>query len=218
MNLGYNDCRESGGTFYKEYPNNRGCRVDIDIVTGDGEQILVEVQMSPDKIVARNIYEYAQIITLKVNEGVPTNQVYNHLPKVIVINLCDFIVRKSGNDDFLQPVKQMYTKNPEVAEDYLNIYNIQLPVFRKNEHDYTKPLYGWLYILDTANNLHISVEEVIKMHPELSYLLKTDPGMNQFINRYKTVSARPIVRSDTDKFLAERFRESSQRRRILSWG
>jgi hypothetical protein len=47
------------------------------------------------------------------------------------------------------------------------------------------------------------------LHESL-HLLENDPGMNQFINRYKTVSVDPTVRSDTDKFLAERFRESSQ--------
>jgi predicted transposase/invertase (TIGR01784 family) len=148
--------------YYKENPLMRGCRVDILVESGNNENTLIEVQMSPEPIMARNLFEYAQLAVSSVKAGVPTYDIDKHLPKIVVINICDFDVRKSGSDDFIQPVKQMFTKNPEVAQEFLNIYNIQLTKFREQTHDLSKPLNAWLTLFDTANQKQISVEEVIK--------------------------------------------------------
>jgi hypothetical protein len=108
----------------------RGCRVDILVESENSPKTLVEVQMSDEPIMARNMFEYAHAIISSVSQGILTVDLYNAVPKIVVIYICNFPVRTTGNYDFLQPVKQMYTKNPEVAQDYLNIYNVQLPNFR----------------------------------------------------------------------------------------
>jgi predicted transposase/invertase (TIGR01784 family) len=165
--------------------------------------------MSEEPIMARNMFEYAHAVVSSVPQGIQTVDLYNSIPKVVVINICDFPVRKSGNDDFIQPVKQMYTKNPEVAQDYLNIYNVQLPIFRKEKRDLTKPLHAWLFILDTANQKGITVKEVIDMFPELNKVVTTDPGFKQFMVRYDNVTSDPEVRKEYDMFMGEKFRISA---------
>ncbi|MDR0991852.1 MAG: Rpn family recombination-promoting nuclease/putative transposase [Ruminococcus sp.] len=192
--------------YYKENPLGRGCRVDILVESGSNENTLIEVQMSPQPIMARNLFEYAQFVVSTLQSGTPTYDISRHLPKIVVINICDFDVRSKGNDDFIQPVKQMYTKNPEVAMDYLNIYNVQLTKFREKEHDLSKPLNAWLMMLDTANQKKISVEEVIKMYPELGNTVRSDPGINQFVGQYNVVSNSPLMRSEYDMYLSELFR------------
>jgi predicted transposase/invertase (TIGR01784 family) len=192
--------------YYKENPMKRGCRVDVLVESENNETTLIEVQISPEPIMARNLFEYAQLAISTVDAGTPTYEIGKKLPKIVVINICDFDVRKSGNTDFIQPVKQMYTKSPEVAQDFLNIYNVQLTQFRKQKHDLSKPLNAWLTLLDTANQKHIAVEEVIKMYPELGNTVKTDPGINQFVGQYNVVSKDKQMRSEYDMYLSELFR------------
>ncbi|MDR0992072.1 MAG: hypothetical protein LBL87_04125, partial [Ruminococcus sp.] len=92
------------------------------------------------------------------------------------------------------------------AQDYLNIYNVQLTQFRKQKHDLSKPLNAWLTLLDTANQKHITVEEVVKMYPELGNTVKSDPGINQFVGKYNVVSKDALMRSEYDMYLSELFR------------
>ncbi|MDR0946787.1 MAG: Rpn family recombination-promoting nuclease/putative transposase [Ruminococcus sp.] len=195
--------------YYKELPYMRGCRVDILVESENNPKTLVEVQMSDEPIMARNIFEYAHTVVSSVNAGTDTAAVYLNVPKVIVINICDFTVRKTGNNDFIQPVKQMYTKNPEVAQEYLNIYNVQLPNFRETEHDLTKPLHAWLFILDTATREQITIKEVIKMYPELEKVVNTDPGIDQFMIRYDNVTSDPDLRREYNMYMSEKFRISA---------
>jgi predicted transposase/invertase (TIGR01784 family) len=195
--------------YYKDIPYMRGCRVDILVESENSPKTLVEVQMSEEPIMARNMFEYAHALVSSIPQGILTIDLYNAVPKVVVINICDFPVRKGGNDDFIQPVKQMYTKNPEVAQDYLNIYNVQLPNFREADHDLTKPLHAWLFILDTANQKGITVKEVIDMYPELNNVVSSDPGFEQFMVRYDRVSSDPEVRKEYDMFMGEKFRISA---------
>jgi predicted transposase/invertase (TIGR01784 family) len=155
------------------------------------------------------MFEYAHSLVSSVPQGIQTIDLYKSVPKVVVINICNFPVRTTGNNDFIQPVKQMYTKNPEVAQDYLNIYNVQLPQFREIEHDLTKPLHAWLFILDTANREHITVKEVINMFPELNEVVTNDPGFGQFVFRYDNVTSDPELRKEYDMFMGEKFRISA---------
>jgi predicted transposase/invertase (TIGR01784 family) len=197
--------------YYRESPLDRGCRVDILVESGNNENTLIEVQMSPEPIMARNLFEYAQMALSTVKSGTPTYDIGKHMPKIVVINICDFELRKNENTDFIQPVKQMYTKNPEVAQDFLNIYNVLLPKFRAGKHDLSKPLNAWLTLFDTANRKHISIEEVIDMFPELGNTVKSDPGINQFVGQYNVVSQDKITRSEYDMYLSELFRISGIR-------
>jgi hypothetical protein len=71
-----------------------------------------------------------------------------------------------------------------------------------------KPLHAWLFILDTANQKGITVKEVIDMFPELNKVVTTDPGFEQFMVRYDSVTSDPEVRKEYDMFMGERMRIS----------
>jgi predicted transposase/invertase (TIGR01784 family) len=193
-------------SWYKNIPEMRGTRVDIEVITREKQRILVEIQLSPEPIMARNLLTFSQIVTSTVKPGSNPYQLEKDIPTVYMINICDFVVRNGGDGSFLQPVKLMYTKNPSVALRHLNLYTVQLPIFREEKHDLKKPIDGWLFMLDTAKELEKSVEEVIAMYPELNYLLNNDPGLQQFITRYEEAAGDPEVRKQYDAYVNESFK------------
>jgi predicted transposase/invertase (TIGR01784 family) len=96
----------------------------------------------------------------------------------------------------------MYTKPPmREAFEKLKIYNIQLPLFRTKEHDLSKTLDAWLYILDTANEQNKSVEEVIGMNEALQKKLTLDPGIKQFMQNYEHAVADDEVRKEYNSYI-----------------
>jgi predicted transposase/invertase (TIGR01784 family) len=197
--------------YYKEYPNYRGCRIDIHMDTSSGESIIVEIQLWEEPIMARNLFESTQLIATHMKPGTATKDLDVLMPHIIVINILNFVLRKD-HDDFIQPVGILYTKAPNIiAEEHLRIYNVQLPLFRKREHDLTKPLDAWLYILDTANRKELTVEEVIEMEPLLKDTIDLDEGLRQFTERYKKISGDLKIQQEYNAFYSEYMRQVGMR-------
>jgi predicted transposase/invertase (TIGR01784 family) len=95
----------------------------------------------------------------------------------------------------------MYTKPPQKAAFHnLQIYNVELPKFRKQNHDLTNPLDAWLYILDTSNQQNISVEEVIAMNETLRNTVNIDPGLTQFVRSYDVATADDDLRKEYNSY------------------
>jgi predicted transposase YdaD len=92
------------------------------------------------------------------------------------------------------------------VEDHILIYNVQLPRFRNKFHDLTKPLDEWLYMLDTANQKRISLEEVIKMEPILRETIEDDAGLKQFSEGYSRVAADSKVQEEYRMYYSELMR------------
>jgi predicted transposase/invertase (TIGR01784 family) len=197
--------------YYKEYPGCRGCRIDIHMDTSSGESIIVEVQLWEEPILARNLFESTQLIATHMKPGTAARDLDVLMPRIIVINILNFVLRKD-HDDFIQPVGILYTKAPHtIAEEHLRIYNVQLPLFRELEHDLTKPLDAWLYILDTANRKELTVEEVIEMEPLLKNTIDLDEGLRQFTERYKKVAGDLKVQQEYNAFYSEYMRQVGMR-------
>jgi hypothetical protein len=107
----------------------------------------------------------------------------------------------------------LYTKEPrEVADEHIRIYNVQLPVFRRQEHDLTKPLDVWLYLLDTAHQLKKPINEVIEMDPRLKEAIDLDAGMKQFTDEYERVTADPKLRDEHALYVMECMRQNGMKR------
>jgi predicted transposase/invertase (TIGR01784 family) len=174
----------------------RTTRVDICVETTDGERIIVEVQMEREPLIERNIFAVSQDIAVTFPKNTTVWQIKSLFPTIYVINIMNFVMRKD-NDDYIQPIKLMYTKPPQkTAFDNLQIYNIELPKFRAKEHDLSKSLDAWLYILDTAEQEQKSVEEVVNMNSRLQETLQNDPGIQQFMENYERISADPSKREE----------------------
>jgi predicted transposase/invertase (TIGR01784 family) len=197
--------------YYKEYPGYRGCRIDIHMDTTSGESIIVEIQLWEEPILARNLFEASQLIATHMKSGTATRELDVLLPRIVIINILNFVLR-NDHDDFIQPVGILYTKAPNtIAEKHLRIYNVQLPLFRELEHDFTKPLDAWLYILDTANRKKLSIEEVIKMEPLLKDTIDLDEGLRQFTERYKKISGNQKIVQEYNAFYSEYMRQVGMR-------
>jgi hypothetical protein len=166
----------------------------------------VEVQLLPEPILTRNVFEASQTIAASIPTGADPKTMKELMPHIIVINILNFILR-DDNEDFIQPVGLLYAKPPHtIAEDHILIYNVQLPRFRKQVHDLTKPLDAWLYILDTANQKRMSLEEVIKMEPILRETINVDAGLKQFAEGYSRVAADPKFQEEYRMYYSELMR------------
>jgi predicted transposase/invertase (TIGR01784 family) len=152
--------------------------------------------MYKEPLLERNMLAVSQDIATTFPKSANVWQIKSLFPKIYVINIMNYSPR-TDNDDFIQPIKMMYTKPPaRTAFENLQIYNVQLPEFRKKKHDLTDKLDAWLYILDTAEQEKKTVEEVISMNETLRTTVMADPGLQQFIENYDRISASGEMRKE----------------------
>jgi predicted transposase/invertase (TIGR01784 family) len=178
-------------------PNNRGCRVDIEVETDANEIFRCEIQISPDThILVRNLFSTSHLFVERSEIGDTVAQMAEKMPTVVCINLLCYNLRET-NKELVQPVKIMYTKPPqEVAIPNFVCFNVQLPRILEMSQNFTDDLYCWCYILYTAHLKKKTVKEVIAMTPELQTFAEKDTGFQQFNDRYETVSASPKSRRE----------------------
>jgi len=65
------------------------------------------------------------------------------------------------------------------------------------------PLYLWLYAVDTAEREHKTIEEVLRMTPELQTFAQEDAGFRQFCEQYKRVASDPKTRREYWNYCAQ---------------
>jgi hypothetical protein len=79
---------------YYKHPGERGCRIDVAVVTDQNEQVVVEVQMYPEPaIYQRNMFSASRIFVNKSEPGSTSDVMAAKMPQVIAINIMDFNVR-----------------------------------------------------------------------------------------------------------------------------
>jgi hypothetical protein len=98
------------------------------------------------------------------------------------------------------------------ARTKIMVYNVQLPVFRRQEHGLTKPLDAWLYLLDTAHQLKKPINEVIEMDSRLKETINLDAGMKQFTEEYERVTADTKLRDEHALYVMECMRQNGMKR------
>jgi hypothetical protein len=104
------------------------------------------------------------------------------------------VVCRTDNPDWLQPAHITYDKEPRrIAYDKLEIFNIQFPVFMKNEPDFDRDGECWLYVMHKAHTLEITPQEVIEMEPRLSRFATMNPGFEQYQIQLHRALADPDV-------------------------
>jgi hypothetical protein len=147
------------------------------------------------------------ITAQSLSSGTQVSDMPTELPKIIAINIiadniCD------DNEDYLQPVKLLFTKPPyHVAFDNLVIYNIQLRRFKNTQPDWNNNLDCWLYILNTARLKKLAIQEVIDMTPEINHFIENDDGFRQFDERYRQALGDPEIRREYAMWVNELMRE-----------
>jgi predicted transposase/invertase (TIGR01784 family) len=184
---------------YYKIPGERGVCIDIEGRSDKNEYAIIEIQTNTDpSILLRNLLGAARIYAAKVPEGTHPRDLVKMTPKVLVINILDYNIRdKRKNGDYVQPVKLLYTKPPrETALAQFAIYNIELPKFREAAADFGDKLYCWIYALEAAQREKKTLQEVIKMTPQLQGFAQEDEGFKQFCEQYHRVASDPATRND----------------------
>jgi hypothetical protein len=193
---------------YSKIPGQRGTRVDVKSKTAAKQELIYEVNMYPDRTIhQRNFLAAAQAVTEGSSEGTTASQFTRQMPHTICINILDFDVRKD-NDDWLQPTKYVYTKEPiAVALPQFIGYDIVLPRFRHAPQDFASNLYCWVYALDQAHRTGKTIKEVVEMTTELRAFEVRDSGFRQFCDRYQLVATDPGTRNEFHKWRRELMRQ-----------
>jgi hypothetical protein len=139
----------------------RSYRVDVTAKTADNEITIFEVQLSHLLITNERSLLYAeQSLGSTAAKGNNWRKISAKMPRVLVINILDFNLRKSGG--FHQVAELVYREEPrELASKRFGIHNIELKKFRKIKPDFTKGLHCWLTALCRSQDSRKSLKEVI---------------------------------------------------------
>jgi hypothetical protein len=139
----------------------------------------------------RNLLYSAHSLYRNARRGDELSDVVKKMPRVIVIDILDFVLRPSSAD-FHQPAGLLFLKRPvEWASDKLEIHIIQLPLFKAMAPDFKNPLHCWLTAITRARDQGKSLKEVVEMDPALKEFREADPGFAQFVDRYGIVASTP---------------------------
>ncbi|MDR3239606.1 MAG: Rpn family recombination-promoting nuclease/putative transposase [Clostridiales bacterium] len=190
----------------KTMPNvlGRGYRFDIEARISNKELADIEIQNRYMNMNDRGVLYAGRFMDDNARRGEAMEKVLANIPRVIVINLLHFDLRKK-HDDFHQPVDLTYRKPAqngaiERASNKISIHNIELKKFVRHtlpHKPYTKDtpaLHYWLWALCKAENENKSLGEVIKMNDALSEFAEQDAGFKQYTGRYEQISSDLQVR------------------------
>lgn len=127
--------------------------LDIRAKTMLGEQINIEVQLiNQHNMDKRTLFYWSKIFSEQLKEGQP----FNELKKTITINILDFNYIGVDTYNTVFHLWEDYHKEYKLT-DVMEIRFIELPKFRKQKPDFSKPLDRWLVFIED------SPEEVLQM-------------------------------------------------------
>ena len=185
----------------------RGYRFDIEARVENRELADIEVQLRYMDMNNRGLLYGSKFLDENAERGAKMEAVLETMPRVIIINLLYFDLRK-GYPDFHQPVELMYRKPKDTGEyerasDRMIIHNIELKKFMKHKlpdlknNPYSKEtpaLYFWLWALCVSHEENKPLGEVIRMDPVLAEFAEKDEGFKQYAERYEEISTDLNVR------------------------
>jgi hypothetical protein len=197
----------------------RGYRIDVEAVTTNGEIALCDVQQRPFLATnERSLLYGEQSLSGGAHRGDTLTVVTANMPRVIVLNILDFVLRPSGRN-FHQVAELTYREDPrERAVDRLEIHHLQLPVFRELEPDFKNPLHCWLTAICRAQDQKIFLQEVVDMDAALKAYCEIDPGFAQFVARHSYVASLPQVRKEYKLWQIEQVVTAEENARIFAKG
>jgi predicted transposase/invertase (TIGR01784 family) len=182
----------------------RGYRVDVEATTKTGEVVMVEVQLANfARMNERSLLYGQKVLAGAPKRGDKLRKAINQLPKVIVINILDFILRRNGKN-FHQVGELVYREPPhEIMSDYFEIHHLQLPRFKKISPDFRNPLHCWLTAIIRAQSCKKPLKEIVDMDNALRAYYEVDPGFAQFVDRHGLVASNPRTRRAYDFWVIE---------------
>jgi predicted transposase/invertase (TIGR01784 family) len=199
--------------------SSRAFRIDVEATTVKGEVAITEVQLNRfASMIERDLLYSEQAFAMPAKIGAKLKDVIFTMPRVVVLNILDFDLRKNGKN-FHQVVDMAHREEPrERATDKFEIHNLELKKFRRIKPDLSKPLHCWLTAICKAQDQQISVKEVIEMDATLQEYYGSNPGFAQFTDRHAQVSADPEIRKDYRRWQYEQVINALERERTLAEG
>jgi hypothetical protein len=175
----------------------RGYRIDVEAASVKGEIVLCDVQLQPFMAMnERSLLYGEQSLSGEARRGNKLSAVTAKIPRVIVLNILDFVLRQAGRN-FHQVAELAYREAPrERAVEKFEIHHLQLPKFRELEPDFKSPLHCWLAAICRAQEQKVLLKEVVNMDAALQTFYEDDPGFAQFVERHGYVASLPEVRKE----------------------
>lgn len=180
-------------------------RVDVRAEANDNQIFDTEVMLRAGlDMNERDVFYGGKLL----GDNTPVGTPYDQLPRVRIINLLNYVIRKDSAD-YLQPVSLFYRKpradgSMEVASDAIRIYHIQLPLFREQfqtlESVGTDELGMWLYAFDRG----------YQSESEMEVLSAMTEGLGTFAKKYNLALNDPRVRALYDYEMSAAMDEASR--------
>ncbi|MDR1050745.1 MAG: Rpn family recombination-promoting nuclease/putative transposase [Deltaproteobacteria bacterium] len=173
-------------------PDGRPFLIDVEAVSGAGEFAHIEIRLKTfHRMTELNLPRSFANLYGNARRGGVLSDVVKRMPRVIAIDILDFVSRPSPAD-FHQLAGFLFLKEPvEWASDRLEIHMIQLPLFKAMAPDFKNPLHCWLTAIARARDQGKSLKEVVEMDTALKEFREADPGFAQFVDRYGIVASTP---------------------------
>jgi predicted transposase/invertase (TIGR01784 family) len=159
-----------------EIKGQKNCILDLRSVSSDGRHFIVEVQRQNQyHFKKRSLLYLAREYTNSAKKGE-----LEDLKQHILINILDFNFCK---DDLPNRKFNIRSETDEcLYSDYLTIYNINIPAFRKlKEKDLKNPLHRWIIFFDKKSPKRL-IDEVIKMDKDIKL---ADAKFNELLSDEK---------------------------------
>ena len=165
--------------------------LDIQVELEDGTKIDIEMQVADNhNIIKRQMYYLASMYFTSIKEA----EKYKESKRVISIAIADFNVYKNNYSHTAESVSYIIEKD-ECGEEHImqnldsewKIYTVQLPEFRKSNHDLNKKIDQWLSAIvgEDFSELQTAVEkngEIMKAMEKVEELT-TDQEILEIIQK-----------------------------------
>lgn len=139
----------------RESLEDRAIIYDIMCETQSGHRFIVEMQKQPQPyFFSRSVYYVSRAIYEQGLRGLrkeKDNWNYNLIP-VIGVFFCNFHVKELGNQ-LVQHIRLCDTATNKPAGNLMRYAFIQLPMFRKEEHECLTEFDKWIYILKNMSTM-----------------------------------------------------------------
>ena len=131
-------------------PEDRKAIFDLYCTNEKGEKFIVELQKARQKFFKdRSIY-YA---TFPIQEQALQGEWSFELKAVYTIAIMDFIFEESQENEFIHDVRLIEKGSNKVFYDKLRFVYLEMPKFRKEEHELETRFEKWLYLLKNLPRL-----------------------------------------------------------------
>ncbi len=146
----------------RETKDSKDSFIDIHCIDGTGAHFLIEMQVESQAwFIQRALYYLSLVFARQLPSGIN----YHMLVPVICITILNHIKFAHHNRIISHYIFREKETGEPLPEQYLEVYFIELPKFKKAEHELKTDIDEWLYFMNNAQDL-MTVPLTMKESPE----------------------------------------------------